>query len=170
LTLFAIRAGAKRVYAVEETAIADVAEEIMQRNNVGDSVVLVRANSLDAVLPEQGDLLMSELIGQDPLAEGLVFYLADAVRRFLRPGGRVIPASIEVMARGVEAPPLVEARRVADKNRAAALLLEEIYGFDLSPLVSLYDEELRQEVEEASYQSSQFSAAEIELTAEQSPP
>src|SRR5437588_4626606 len=78
LACFAARAGARRVYAIEETAIIEVAREIVRRNGFADRIELIHANSTLATIPEQADVVYSEIIGNDPLAERVLPSTQDA--------------------------------------------------------------------------------------------
>jgi SAM-dependent methyltransferase len=137
LSLFAARAGARRVYAIEETTIIELARELARLNGLDDVIHFIPGNSRDVELPEQADLVVSELIASfDPLAERILPVLADARRRLLAPEGRLIPARLDVCAVGVEAK---RHEREEDERRRRATgiaTLGEIYGFDFGPLAA----------------------------------
>lgn len=96
LAMAAARAGAARVYAIEASAFADVAEQIIAANGLQDQVKVVRGWSNRVELPERADVLVSEIIGNDPLDEGVLRFMPDAVHRFLKPGGRILPNRLEL--------------------------------------------------------------------------
>ena len=102
LSLFAAKAGARHVYAIEETSIGDIAQQMFEANGVADRVTLIRANSADAELPERADLLIHEIIGHDPVDENMLSTIDDARARLVRPGGAFLPYSIEVAVIGFE--------------------------------------------------------------------
>ena len=84
-------AGAKRVYAIEVRPIAEVAARFFQGSGLGDRITLIRGNSTEISLPERADVLVSEIIGNDPLAEQVLdTATCDAVARLLKPGARLI--------------------------------------------------------------------------------
>ncbi len=58
LAVAAARAGARHVYAVEASDIADVAERVFALNGVGDRVTLIPGWSRQIELPEPADLLV----------------------------------------------------------------------------------------------------------------
>ena len=72
LAIAAARAGARHVYAVEASDIADVAERVFAVNGAQDRVTLIRGWSRDIKLPEPADLLVAELIGNEPLEEEIL--------------------------------------------------------------------------------------------------
>jgi predicted RNA methylase len=97
LAMMAARAGAAAVVTCEVVpAIAEKAAEIVARNGYGDRVRVVAKHSdrLDAEADMGGraDILVSEIIANNFLAEGVLPAHERAVRDLLKPGGRVIPA------------------------------------------------------------------------------
>ena len=70
LAVAAARAGARHVYAVEASDIADVAERVFEVNGVQDRVTLIRGWSRRIDLPERADLLVTEIIGNGPARGG----------------------------------------------------------------------------------------------------
>jgi hypothetical protein len=63
LSLFAARAGAKRVYAVEKTETAALACSVVERNGLADRIVVVQADMATVSLPESVDVIVSEWLG-----------------------------------------------------------------------------------------------------------
>jgi predicted RNA methylase len=135
LAIAAARAGAAQVYALEEDAIADAAEAMFRANGVSDRVRLMRERSTRVELPQRADVLVCELIGDDPLGEGILETVADARRRLLKPGARVVPARLRVMGLPLEIPADVLQRRslaggTPDRWR-------DRYGMDFGALVEV---------------------------------
>lgn len=131
LATFAAKAGASRVDAIEESPIGDVASEMFRANGCSHRITLHSANSKDVVLRDPADVLVHEIIGRDPLDENVVSYIADAKRRLLRPGGRMIPCRLEICCHAFE----VTDQPYSDKDlflRQAAEL-GGLYGLDLAP-------------------------------------
>jgi len=96
LSFFALQAGARHVYAIEMSAIADAAAELIEANGFRDRVTLIRKNSKHARLPERCDVLISEILSTFCFdSENTVEYIADARERFLKPGARIIPESAD---------------------------------------------------------------------------
>ncbi|MCP3804686.1 50S ribosomal protein L11 methyltransferase [Allokutzneria sp. A3M-2-11 16] len=88
----AAKAGASRVYAIEVLRdAAKLAREAVDRAGVADRVTILEGLSTEIELPEQVDLLVSEIIGTIGGSEGAEAVLDDARRRFLKPGGHSIP-------------------------------------------------------------------------------
>ena len=112
LAVAAARAGARHVYAVEASDIAEVAERVFAVNGVQDRVTLLPGWSRQIELPEPADLLVAEVIGNEPLEEEILETTLDARRRLLKPGARLIPHTL-TLSRGRVLLPEAEARQRA---------------------------------------------------------
>jgi hypothetical protein len=104
LAVAAAQAGAKRVYAIEARPIADAAERLFQASEVGARITLVRGLSTGVTLPERADVLVSTIIGNEPLAERILETTCDAIARLLKPGARLIPSSLRIYATPIVVP------------------------------------------------------------------
>ncbi len=104
LALFAAKAGAARVYAIEREPIIEVAREIAECNGLSETIIFVEGSSLDVELPERADVLVTETIGNIGLDEGIITFVEDARRRFLKPDAAVIPRNVDVVASLVSVP------------------------------------------------------------------
>ena len=96
LGYFALQAGAARVYAIEQSNIIHDAQEVAEANGWGDRIIFLCDNSLQVVLPERVDVIVSELIGCLGLDENILRYLVDAKARFLKEHGRLVPQSLDL--------------------------------------------------------------------------
>ena len=86
LSIWAAQAGAKKVYAVEATAMAVHARKLVTANGL-DEVVEVIQNSVEEVaLPEQVDIIISEWMGYFLLRESMFDSVIKARDKFLKPG------------------------------------------------------------------------------------
>lgn len=128
LALAAARAGAGKVWAVEMSPMAKLAQQGVEANGMEDVVSVVRAHSRTFWPPEDADVLVSETIGNDPFGEGILATVSDAARRFLRPGGRVIPNSIEPIVVPTAVPSRFIARHMY--TLSAARQWRTSYGMD----------------------------------------
>lgn len=102
LGFLACDAGARRVYAVDEGAIVETARGFAGANGYADRVTFIREHSSRAVLPEPVDLVVCDQVGHLGIEAGVFDDLFDARRRFLKPGGRTVPAAITIVAAPVE--------------------------------------------------------------------
>lgn len=103
LAFFAIQAGAKKVYAIEQNKIIEEAEELAKSNGLEKNIVFINERSDRVELPEKVDVIISELIGYFGLEENLLHFKINARERFLKPGGKLVPAWIELYLVPVEA-------------------------------------------------------------------
>jgi SAM-dependent methyltransferase len=106
LGLMACRAGASRVYAIDDGGMIAVARQAAMANGYGDRIVHIQGNSMRVTLPEQAHVIVSDQIGRLGFEAGVIEYFADAARRFLRPGGRLVPSGVATWLAPVEAPAL----------------------------------------------------------------
>ena len=132
LAIAAARAGARHVYAVEASDIAAVAERVFAVNDVADRITLVAGWSRQIELPEPADLLVSEVIGNEPFEEEILETTLDARRRLLKPGARLIPNTLTLFARPLCLPR--PRRRQRALGRSAVERWRGLYGIDFEPL------------------------------------
>ena len=124
LGMLACRAGAARVYAVDSGPMAGLARDIVRANGLADRMTVIRAHSADARLPEPVSLILTDQIGNFGFNAGLFEYVADASARLLAPGGRSIPAWVELWAAPAEYDTLREQIEFWDRRPA---------GFEYGP-------------------------------------
>jgi hypothetical protein len=126
LSLLALKAGARHVYAIEMSGIADVAAQVIAANNAGDRITLVRKKSTAVALPERADVLVSEtfsIMGFD--TEHMIAFLADARTRLLKPDARMIPLASDTCVMPIQ----------TDAFGVGALP-KALHGLDFTPLRS----------------------------------
>jgi protein arginine N-methyltransferase 1 len=128
LSLLALRAGARRVYAVEVNDALDVARHVAATAGYGDQLVCHTGDSLSLSLPEPVDVIVSDLHGVLPLLGNSLQALVDARTRFLAPGGRMLPARERIMLAPVSCP--AGAHNIEGWR-------EPICGFDFSEAAAL---------------------------------
>jgi SAM-dependent methyltransferase len=124
LAMMAARAGAAHVFTCEmEPAVALAARDVIARNGLAGRITVLskRSTEIDlAELGERADILVSETVSNDMLAEDPLPALEDAIARLVKPGGVVIPARGRVRV------------ALAHEARMEARRIGEISGFDLS--------------------------------------
>ena len=124
LSFFACLAGARKVYAIEKNDAIALAREICAANGFTDCVEFIQNRSQNITLPEQVDVILSDTGASFGLQGGMLGTLLDARRRFLKPGGRIFPQTVDLFVSPVELED-VRSLDVWGKNR---------YGVDLSPI------------------------------------
>lgn len=91
MSLLALRAGARRVHAVEIDPAIWLARDLAVANGYGDKLVVHHCSSLDLELEEPADVVIADLRGSSPLFGQNLAALEDAKRRLLTPGGVLTP-------------------------------------------------------------------------------
>ena len=91
--VFAAETGARAVYGIECERIVDVAWEMAARSGYADRIQFFEAYSSDVTLPERADIVFFEDFSSFLVHETLDSIYADARERFLKPDGRVMPAT-----------------------------------------------------------------------------
>lgn len=132
LAATAAMAGARHVYAIERSPFARLARQVMEVNGVGDRVTVIEDTSLHVELAERADMLVAELVGNDPLEEDIRAATMDAVTRLLKPGARLLPERMRILGLPLAVPESEIERRLVTSRRAAGW--RQAYGVDLSPL------------------------------------
>ncbi|KAJ7644712.1 protein arginine N-methyltransferase [Roridomyces roridus] len=135
LSLFAARAGAKRVIAVDASDIALKARKIVAANNLSHVITVLQGKVEDIVLPDEikeVDVIISEWMGYALLYESMLDSVLRARERFLRPGGVMAPSQCRMRLA------LCDAREVI-KERVG--FWDDVYGYDMSAMKEgLYDD------------------------------
>lgn len=134
LAMMAARAGATTVFSCEAVpVIAEAATAIVAANGYGNRVTVINKMSTELVvgqdMPVRADILVSEILSSDLLAEDVLSTFEDAHARLLNEGATVIPRA--AMAVGC----LVESELLS--NYA---FVGPVSGFDISgfgPLAAL---------------------------------
>jgi SAM-dependent methyltransferase len=130
LSMLAARAGAARVYALEQAEIAEAARLLVAENGLADRVEVLVGEAGARSLPEPVDVLVSEWLGHLALVEGMLDVVLLARDRHLRPGGRLIPATVEVHLAPVDDPVLYA-------HDGPGFWREPVEGLDFSLLEAL---------------------------------
>ncbi|KAL5983787.1 Histone-arginine methyltransferase carm1 [Asimina triloba] len=135
LSLFAAQAGAKHVYAVEASDMAEYARKLIAGNpSLSERITVIKGKVEDVELPEKADILISEpmeaLPGTLLVNERMLETYVIARDRFLIPNGRMFPT----IGRIHMAPFSDEFLYVEIANKALFWQQQNYYGVDLTPL------------------------------------
>eukprot|EP01135_Chromosphaera_perkinsii_P003509 Nk52_evm9s246 gene=Nk52_evmTU9s246 len=92
LSMFAAKAGAKQVFAIDCSNIANQAREIVKANGFEDTITVIQAKVEDLKLPvEKVDIIISEWMGYCLFYESMLDTVLYARDRWLAPGGLIYP-------------------------------------------------------------------------------
>ncbi len=132
LSVLAAKAGARKVYGVEPTALVDLARELVEANRLQDTVEILEGMIEDQA-PRPVDLAFAELLNADPFFEGVVSAMA-AAADWVVPGGVLAPRRMVVKVALARVPD--SAREVRDAQAEIARLAGE-FDVSLGPLEDL---------------------------------
>lgn len=104
LGLLACDAGAARVYAIDHSGMIDIARAVARQNGRADRITHIAAHSTHVTLPERANVLLFDQIGRLGFDAGLLEYAADARRRLLEPGARIVPGPVTLECALVSSP------------------------------------------------------------------
>ena len=126
LSLMALQAGARRVYGIEQNPeVLELATQLMRSNGFGpDRFIPVLGLSHNVTLPEQVQVLVSELLDAFGIGENATRYLSDARRRHLRFDGVMVPQRLETFLALAE-PEVFDVRTSFWANK-----MKDTYGLD----------------------------------------
>jgi protein arginine N-methyltransferase 1 len=123
LGFLAAKLGARRVDLYESAGVAELARRLMRHNRLRNCRI-IEMHSTEAMEPERVDLVVCETLGNYAFEESIVETLNDARKRFLKPGGAIIPAAVHQLMC-----PVVGGRFLAE----LAAWDSVGYGLDLGP-------------------------------------
>ncbi|XP_021108422.1 histone-arginine methyltransferase CARM1 isoform X2 [Heterocephalus glaber] len=90
LSFFAVQAGARRVYAVEASSVAQHAETLVKSNRLSDKIIVLHGKIEEVSLPENVDVIISEPMGFMLFNERMLeSYLHS--KKWLKSNGMMLP-------------------------------------------------------------------------------
>ena len=102
--LIACRLGARRVFAIESDNIIQAGRDAARELGLSDRIEFIQNVSTKVTLPEQANVIVSDLHGVLPFFKHHIPSIIDARSRLLAPGGVLIPSCDRLWAAVVEAP------------------------------------------------------------------
>lgn len=124
LGLFALAAGAGRVYSIEATGMIEIARSLAAANGFEDRFRPINTYAHEAQLPERADVAVADFVGRLGFDAGVFEIFPDVAARLLRPGGRLIPSEVSTFVAPVER---------ADADAHVRFWTEPRAGFDVGP-------------------------------------
>ncbi|XP_033827007.1 histone-arginine methyltransferase CARM1 isoform X2 [Periophthalmus magnuspinnatus] len=142
LSFFAAQAGARKVYAVEASTMAQHAEVLVNSNRLSEHVVVIPGKVEEVTLPEQVDIIISEPMGYMLFNERMLESYLHA-KKFLKPSGKMFPTIGDVHL----APFTDEQLYMEQFTKANFWYQPSFHGVDLSALRgAAVDEYFRQPI------------------------
>jgi 16S rRNA G966 N2-methylase RsmD len=136
LSFEAAKAGAAKVFAVEVSEDVRMIRELCSEYVAAGTVEVIQGWSTSTTLPTAADVLICEIIGNDPFDEKILELTQDARRRLLKADARIIPGRFIVKALPVTIPEELIARHrfsdatVAEWARRWGAEFERLAGID----------------------------------------
>jgi len=128
LSLFAAKAGAKKVIGVDMSDTIYQAMDIVRENNLEDTITLIKGRLEDAELPEEKvDIIVSEWMGYFLLFESMLDSVLYARDRYLAPDGVVLPDHCRICLTGADD---------SDLHKKLFGFWDDVYGFRMSCMKS----------------------------------
>ncbi|XP_063145644.1 protein arginine N-methyltransferase 3 [Candoia aspera] len=124
LSMFAAKAGAKKVIGVDQSEIVYQAMDIIRLNGFEDSICLIKGRIEEVDIPvEKVDVIISEWMGYFLLFESMLDSVIYARDKYLAKGGSVYPDSCTIS--------LVAVSDIA-KHTDQLAFWDDVYGFNMS--------------------------------------
>ena len=101
LGLFCLEAGAEKVWGIDSSDAIHMARDVMARAGLADRYECIGDSTYRVELPEQVDLIICDHVGFFGFDYGIIGLMRDARRRFLKPGGAMIPQALDLKIAGV---------------------------------------------------------------------
>lgn len=134
LAMLAAKAGASKVYGLDQADIVKTAANLVKANGLGDRVTILRGPAAELSLDDKADLLVSEWLGHVAFVEGMLEDVLAARDRNLAEGGRMMPSRVRVLLAPLDDPILYG-------TEGPGFWRDDVFGLDFS---SLEEAELRQ--------------------------
>lgn len=104
LGLMCLQQGAGHVHAIDSSGALEVARKSLQLAGWGEKASFLRDLSYRVELPSQVDAVICDHVGYFGFDYGLIELLADAKKRFLKPGGKLLPQRLKLTLGAVDSP------------------------------------------------------------------
>ncbi len=108
LAMLAANAGAKKVFALDQSTVAAAARETVERNGMSKTIDVVNGNASDFQVMEPVDLIVSEWLGHFGFAETMLDDVINCRDANLKEGGRMLPSGVELKMAPVDSDVLYE--------------------------------------------------------------
>lgn len=127
LAMLSAKAGAKKVYAVDQAAIANAAKKIVKANKLEDKIEVINSNANRFKLTEKVDTLISEWLGHFAFAETMLDDVIICRDQNLKKGGTMLPSGVEIVLAPVDSEILYD-------EQGPGYWSEPVHGIDFSML------------------------------------
>lgn len=130
LAMLAANAGARVVYAVDQSDIAQAAVDLTRANGLDKKIKVFHGAAADLQVDEPPDLIVSEWMGHLAFVEDMLADVLLVRDRLLKPGGRMLPSGIELLLAPMDDPVLFA-------HDGPGFWRNPVHGIDFSSLETL---------------------------------
>ncbi|GAA5922674.1 hypothetical protein JCM1841_001099 [Sporobolomyces salmonicolor] len=132
LSMFAAKAGAKKVYAVDASNVAFKAMRNIKANGLNEVITVIKGKVEEINLPEKVDVIISEWMGYCLLYECMLDSVLLARDKYLAPGGLMVPSQTSILLSLFAGKPYMKDR---------VTFWDQVYGFDMKAMKEGIEEE-----------------------------
>lgn len=125
LSMFAAKAGARKVYAVERSSIVEYARQIIAENGYQDIITVIQGIAEEIDLPEKVDVVISEWMGYALLYESMLPSVIFARNKFMKETGTMMPSQARMFIAAIED---------AEYRKKKIDFWDNVYGFNYTPI------------------------------------
>jgi hypothetical protein len=113
---FAARAGAKKVFAIEQSPIIHLARDIARENGLADRIEFISGHSADIILADKADVLIIEEFESFFFTQMLCNVMARAKGQLLKPDATSIPTAVSLFLAPIDSPDLYDSVAFAGQS------------------------------------------------------
>jgi protein arginine N-methyltransferase 3 len=133
LSMFCAQAGAKKVFAVDNSGIALRAREIVKKNGFEGTIQVIQGrvedfNTQRTIGNGKVDIIVSEWMGYALLYEGMLDSVLRARDLYLKPGGLMVPSHCTLRLA-----PISDRDWISEST--GERFWKDVYGLDFSPMI-----------------------------------
>jgi protein-L-isoaspartate O-methyltransferase len=136
LAMVSARAGARRVYAIDQAHVTQAAANLVKANGLSEVVRVLRGGAADLRLDEKVSLIVSEWLGNFAFVEDMLTDLVAARDANLKKRGRMLPSHVAVCLAPMDDAVLYE-------QEGPGFWRRPVFGLDFGPLESQEQEQGR---------------------------
>ncbi|GAA6022373.1 hypothetical protein JCM8202_000883 [Rhodotorula sphaerocarpa] len=153
LSMFAAKAGARKVYAVDASNVAYKAMRNIKANGLEETISVIKGKVEEINLPEKVDVIISEWMGYCLLYECMLDSVLYARDKYLNPDGLMVPSQTSILLSGYAGQPWYDDR---------VNFWNDVYGFDMQVMKDkIEDEAMIEVVDDGEVVSNEVSIADI---------
>ncbi|GAA5874422.1 hypothetical protein JCM8547_005395 [Rhodosporidiobolus lusitaniae] len=132
LSMFAAKAGARKVYAVDASNVAFKATRNVKANGFEGTIEVIKGKVEEIKLPEKVDVIISEWMGYCLLYECMLDSVLYARDKWLAPGGLMVPSQTSILLSAWAGAPYVRDR---------VEYWDNVYGFNMEAMKDKIEDE-----------------------------